>query len=204
MAVMTSAPDAATPERHPGPLVRGRECGECQICCIVPIIDKPEIQKRSGSPCRHSLHGGCDIYESRPEVCSSFFCGWRRSRDFPDDWRPDRSGIFAVLEVNKLPQFKPLAIAVHLVGNPLKTVRQPDFIDFVIKNVRSNVALYLMLPGAPGTHSARLALNNPLVADAAGKSRAEVKAVLEMMLKRLAAHPVPPYVMENSGNDLGT
>jgi len=184
-------------------LVRARECGGCQVCCITPTIDSADIQKDCNSPCRH-LQGGCDIYETRPQVCRIFYCGWRRSRDFPDDWRPDLSGVFAVLEVNTLPQFKPLAIALHLVGNPLKTVRRPDFIDFVVKNVRSDVALYLMLPGGKGMLSSRLPLNNPPIMAAAAQSRADVRIVLEMLLKRLAAHPTTPYAMENSGHDVST
>jgi hypothetical protein len=185
-------------------LVRARECGECQACCITPVIDSPDIQKTCGSPCLHSTHGGCDIYETRPQACRIFYCGWRRSRDFPDDWRPDQSGIFAILEVNKLPQFKPLAIALNLVGNPLKTVRRPDFIDFVVKSVRNSVVVYLVLPGRKGMLSARLQLNNPLIMEAAAKSRADVRIVLEMVLKRLVAHPTTSYVMENSGHDVST
>lgn len=192
------------PQANAELLVRARECGECQVCCITPVIDSPDIQKVCGSPCRHSLRGGCDIYETRPHACRDFYCGWRRSRDFPDDWRPDRSGIFAVLEVNTLPQFKPLAVALNLVGNPLKTVRRPDFIDFVVKRVRNDVAVYLMLPGPKGMLSARLQLNNPPIMEAAAKSRADVRIVLEMLLKRLVAHPTTPYVMENSGHDVST
>jgi hypothetical protein len=88
-----------------------------------------------------------------------------------------------------LPQYAPLAVALNLVGNPLKTIRRPDFIDFVIKNVRGNVALYLVLPGAKGMLSARLPLNNPPIMEAAAKSRTDVKIVLELLLKRLVAHP---------------
>jgi len=94
---------------HRDSLVPGRERGECQLCYIVPAIDQPEIQKLSGSPCRHCIGGGCDVYETRPEVCR-----------------------------------------------------------------------------------------------AAARSRADVKIVLELLLKRLAAFPTTPYVMENSGHDVGT
>ena len=52
--------------------------------------------------------------------------------------------------------------------------------------------------------SARLQLNNPPIMEAAAKSRTEVKIVLEMLLKRLQAHPVTPYVMENHGHDVST
>jgi hypothetical protein len=185
-------------------LVRGRECGTCAVCCIMPTIDRKDIQKLPGMRCRHSLQGGCNIYETRPDVCRTFYCGWRRSREFPEDWRPDTSGVFAALEVNELPQYQPLAIILNLVGNPLKIVRRPDFIDLVIRNVSNNVAVYLALPGPPGKQTARVSLNNPPLMEAAGRSRAEVKTVLEALLKKLAAHNFVPYVMDNSGNDVTT
>ena len=196
---MTSAPEAPPGEAE---LVRGRECAECIVCCIMPTIDRKDIQKLPGMQCRHSLQGGCGIYETRPEVCRIFFCGWRRSREFPEDWRPDKSGIFAVLEVNELPQYQPLAIILNLVGNPLKIVRRQDFIDLVIRNIRNNVAVYLALPGPPGHQTARVSLNNPPLMEAARRSRADVKTVLELLLKKLAAHKFVPYVMDNSGNDV--
>ena len=185
------------------PLVAGRECGTCQACCVALTIDKPDIQKMPGSPCRHSLQGGCGIYENRPNVCQVFFCGWRRLATMPDDWRPDQSGILVIGETNELPQFQPLALTLFLTGNPLKTIRRPDFLDFVIRNVRNKVALYLMLPGAPGMKSARLHLNDPLQ-EAASRARAEVKAVLELSLKMHQALPPQPHVMEHDGHDFST
>ena len=187
-----------------GPLIADRACGECQECCIAPAINKPEVQNRPGSPCLHSLQGGCNIYENRPDPCRTFFCGWRRSRDFPDDWRPDRSGVMAILEVNDQSQFQPLAAALNLVGNPLKTIRRPDFLDFVAKSLRNNIALYLMLSAGPGMQSARFLLNIPPLLQAAAKSRAEMKTVLEAMLKILVAHPAQPYVMHFDGHDIST
>jgi hypothetical protein len=192
------------PTWHKDDLVTERECGECQVCCIMPSIDKPQIQKVSGSPCCHSLKGGCGIYESRPDVCRAFFCGWRRLAGVPGDWRPDKSGVFALVEVNELPQFEFLALALILTGNPLRTIRRADFIDFVIRNVRNNVALHLMLPGARGDKAARLQLNNPPIMEAAAKSRGDVKTVLEKSLKKLQAFASTPNVMQHAGQDFST
>jgi hypothetical protein len=184
-------------------LVPGRECGACKVCCVSPSIDTPEIQKLAASPCRHSLRGGCDIYDSRPPVCRAFFCGWRRSAAFPDDWRPDTSGIFAVLEANTEPQFGPLALILKLLGDPIAIVRRPDFIDFVIRNLRNHIALTLMLPGPRGMQSARLSLNNPAMTEAMG-SQAETAAVLELLVKRLESQPLVAHGMEYRGHDVRT
>jgi hypothetical protein len=185
-------------------LVPGRECGACRVCCAAPSIDTPEIQKLSNSPCRHSLGGGCDIYETRPPVCRAFFCGWRRSAAFPDDWRPDQSGIFAMLETNTLPPYGPLAVGINLVGNASETVRRPDFIDFVIRNLRSNIALYLMLPDGKGKEARRLSLNDAPLLEAASRSPVEVGVMLEQLVQLLASHPAPPHEMIYRGHDVST
>ncbi len=186
-------------------LVPGRECGQCTLCCIVPAIDKPEMQKLPSSVCRHCSGDGCAIYESRPQTCRTYYCGWRWSAIFPDDWRPDQSGIFAQLENDVAPQFQSrVGIILLLVGNPLKTLRQQRFIDFVIDGVNRNIALSLGLPGPRGMQAARLPLNTKEVHDASCISRAETKAVLERILKRLAAHQFISYPIEHSGNDATT
>jgi hypothetical protein len=185
-------------------LVPGRECGSCTQCCIVPAIDKPEFQKEPASVCRHCDHG-CQIYETRPQTCRSYYCGWRWLEVFGDDWRPDQSGVFAQLEDNDSPQYKSsVGIILLLVGNPLKTLRQPRFIDFVTRNVSNNIPLYLGLPGPKGKQAARLPLNTREVVEATKRSRAEVRIVLEKILKRLAAHDFIPHEMEYSGHDMST
>ena len=186
-------------------LVPGRECGECTLCCIVPAIDKPEMQKVPSSVCRHCDGHGCTIYEARPQTCRTYYCGWRWLELFPDDWRPDKSGILAQLENEVAPQFNsPVGIILLLVGNPLRTIRQPHFIDFVTRGVSRNIPLFLGLPGPKGKQAARLPLNTSEVYDASRRSRTETKLVLETVLKRLASHAFIPYPMENSGNDAST
>ena len=189
---------------HKDDLVPGRECGDCQACCIVTAIDKPEIQKMSGAACKHSLCGGCDIYETRPQVCRTYYCGWRRMNLFPDNWRPDKSGLFIELEADQPPQFQPIGISIMLTGNPLKSIRQPDFIDFVARNVSNNIALYLGMPGPRGKQAARLPLNTNEIKAASAQSRALLREALEKILKRLQAHTYIPYEMENSGADVST
>jgi hypothetical protein len=81
--------------------------------------------------CRHCARG-CAIYDRRPILCRDFYCGWRQ---LDDSWRPDRSGVFVELE----PVDDQTGLSLVLVGNPLKTVRQPWFIDFVAIGVREGV-----------------------------------------------------------------
>ena len=168
-------------------LVPGRDCGDCNLCCVVPVIDSPELTKLSGSVCRHSKPGGCDIYEARPGVCRRFFCGWRRTTLIPEGWRPDLCGVFVTLDSAGVPpQFGgAMGVTLTLVGNPLKTVRQPWFVDYVAGAVAQRIPLFLQMPGPVGMQAGALLLNGPEMDVAAARSRAAVKELLERTLKRL-------------------
>ena len=54
---------------------------------------------RPGRACRHCTSQGCAIYENRPEdPCVGFQCGWLQDPGLlPDEMRPDRSGVIALL-----------------------------------------------------------------------------------------------------------
>jgi hypothetical protein len=183
-------------------LVPGRECAECTVCCTVPTIDKPELQKPAGATCRH-CNKGCDIYETRPGVCRTFFCGWRQLEIFGDDWRPDKCGVYAELETD-IPDHlvSSIGISLTLIANPLKTVRQPWFVDFVVTGIRGGVPLFLALPGPTGYKGAKVSLNTPDMARAASASRGEVKQLLEKALKVLAGYSFKPHTMQYRGNDV--
>jgi hypothetical protein len=185
-------------------LVPGRECGECEVCCIVPAIDKPEMQKQPGAVCRNCVSGACGIYETRPNVCRTYYCGWRRLGILDDGWRPDKSGVL-IESGGNISQFPASnSIVLTLVGNPLKTIRQHSFIDFVITSVKRNLVLFLSLPGPAGKQGGTLPLRTPEIEQAARQSRSHMRQELEKVLKRLSAHESVPYVMEHSGNDVSS
>lgn len=188
-----------------GTLVAGRECGECTLCCSVLLIDRPDIQKKAGVPCRH-CDRGCTIHDRRPSVCRVFYCAWRTVDIFDENWRPDRSGVFAQLETDGIPPDFALqtGIGLMLVGNPLRTVRQPWFIEFVATGVRMDVPLFLSLPGPPGHQAAKSLLNDAaLKAAVAGGPRTAIKQILEQALKRLSSHNFISHVMRHHGQDFG-
>jgi hypothetical protein len=181
-------------------LVPGRACGECTICCSALNIDKPEVQKASGVLCQHCNGGGCAIYETRFDVCRSFHCGWLQLPSLDDKWRPDRSGVFIEFQLlNGV-----TGLSLMLVGNPLKTVRQPWFVDFIANGVVQNVPLWMTLPGPPGHEGAQSLTNTQKVREAAATSRAALRALLEVQLKRLQAYAFRPYAPKNSGNSVGS
>jgi hypothetical protein len=181
-------------------LVPGRQCGDCKICCIVPPIDEPEMQKQTNAMCRHRLTGGCDIYETRPPACRTYFCGWRRLAFLDDDWRPDKSGV--LIESGTPTTVGSGSIVLILVANPLKTVREQRFLDFIRKGIDQKLAMFICLPGSRGKAKAALPLNIPEMQST--QSRGQIKLALESIVRRLSAHAFVPYVIGHSGNDVST
>ena len=87
-----------------GPLVAGRSCGDCVVCCEVLEVDTPDLRKRAGALCVHSTGRGCGIHATRPEICRAWFCGWRRIGAMPDEARPDLIGLLVSLDFNRAPR----------------------------------------------------------------------------------------------------
>jgi hypothetical protein len=168
-------------------LVPGRGCGACTVCCTVLALDA--LSKPAGVPCPHCAKG-CAIHPARPDACREFFCAWRMLEIFPDDWRPDLSGVFAQLEDQDIPeQFdQRTGISLMLVGpHPARTLRQRWFIEFVATGIGEHIPLFLSLPGPAGHHAAKLLLNDQAMADAVSDAD-RIKTALERALKRLQSH----------------
>ncbi len=187
-------------------LVPGRECGACNACCVVPLIDTPEFSKPPGAVCCHSQAAGCGIYETRPGLCRRFFCGWRRDANIPAAWRPDRSGIFITFSTENVPpQFGgAMGMTLMLTGNPLKTVRDTTFLNFVATCVAQRVPVFLAVPGPIGTQAASLLLNEPRMEAAARQTRSAVRALLEQALKRFATHTYIPAPMARESAEVSS
>src|SRR5271165_1629932 len=79
-------------------LVPGRSCGSCDVCCVALTIDEPHLQKLQGHRCPNLQQDHlCRIYDTRPQTCRAFFCGWRRLKWVREPLRPDRSGVLVRL-----------------------------------------------------------------------------------------------------------
>ena len=183
-------------------LVPGRECGGCTVCCTVPRIDQPDIQKVSGATCRHRGAQGCAVYETRPQVCRGFYCAWRTVEIFGDGWRPDLSGVFPQVETRGIPPAFGMetGIDLMLVGNPLKTVRQRWFQDFVVTGVMNSIPLFLSLPGPRGHEAATTSLNTEEMLEAIRRGRE--KDALEAAVKLLRNWDFQPQAIAHTGNDV--
>jgi hypothetical protein len=100
-----------------GPVLADRACGDCTACCTVLTVDTPDFSKPAETPCVHLGAHGCGIHAERPAICRSWFCGWRRVVDLPDEARPDRSGLLVSLNFVRAPRncFEGVSINVRTV-----------------------------------------------------------------------------------------
>lgn len=122
-----------------GPPLEGRSCGDCIACCVVPVIDTPELKKPEGVVCPNCTGQGCAIYNRRPSVCREFNCGWKRIASMPAETRPDRSGIMITVESHLPPRnlFEHLFLVAVVTKDPLdlETPLARDMVDMLSQNV---------------------------------------------------------------------
>ncbi|MBO9574377.1 MAG: YkgJ family cysteine cluster protein [Sphingobium sp.] len=113
---MSTEPDLET--RLLGPVLAGRSCGDCTACCTVLTVDTPDFQKPAGVPCQHLASHRCGIHDVRPDICRTWFCGWRRLSALPDEARPDLSGLLVSLNFVREPRncFEGVSINVRALA----------------------------------------------------------------------------------------
>jgi hypothetical protein len=107
------------------PLVPGRICGSCMLCCTVMNVD--ELNKPGGVTCSHAVAGqGCTIRDQRPRACRQFFCGWRLDPNLDSLWKPNICGFVITISLRYASMLimvdpaKPLAWKVHPYYGRLK------------------------------------------------------------------------------------
>ncbi|MES2288393.1 MAG: YkgJ family cysteine cluster protein [Pseudomonadota bacterium] len=102
-----------------GPVLADRACGDCTACCTVLTVDTPDFKKPPGTPCTHLTAQGCGIHAVRPDICRTWFCGWRRMAEMPDWARPDRSGLLVSLNFVREPRnvFEGVSINVRAIDD---------------------------------------------------------------------------------------
>ena len=109
-----TAPYAPTPA-----LVEAGKCGGCIVCCKTLEIDEPQLRKPTGALCPNCTGAGCAIYQTRPALCRTWFCMWRRLALLPDELRPDKCGIVFWLD-RQVPPRTPFD-RMFIVGQAVET-----------------------------------------------------------------------------------
>ena len=161
------------------PLVPERACGDCNVCCVALTIDDPQLRKPQGYRCKNTLpNKGCAIYDNRPDMCRTFFCGWRTFKWIRDSLRPDTSGVlvrtqYTVTAAEKTPV--PGVIFTFLNNAALKA---EGLAETVAAAVAAGIRVYIHVPGPPGQTSSQARIDEVLQHAVITKNKAEVLNIL--------------------------
>ncbi len=191
-------------------VVPDRECGTCTACCKDLAIVEDSFKKLPGTMCEHCVGGsGCGIYETRPKICRSYFCGWRNLPNIDDSWRPDRSGILITLEHQAQGNEIASDANLILVGGD-EVVAGDRFAGMAAGFIESGTKTFLVLPGRPGMMAYNVRLNELLGPAIAARDLALVKDMLKECLETLREQPdvaIAPelmgYAPSHAGNVAG-
>jgi hypothetical protein len=183
-------------------LVPGRTCGSCNVCCVALTIDDKVLQKVQGYRCRHTLPDkGCAIYETRPDTCRTFFCGWRKLRWIREALRPDISGVLVRLqyEVSTATNTRRLGVAFTLLNNA--ALKADGLAESVAAAVAAGVPVFLHIPGPPGYTASQAKINDVLENPVATKDKAGVLRILRQARAKGRSGKHEPIVLSHSGHD---
>lgn len=161
------------------PLVPGRECGTCNVCCVALTINEPALQKAQGYRCRNAQPDNrCGIYQDRPRTCRNFDCGWRQLKWVRETMRPDVSGVLVQMHRKVYPDHSvsPMGIMVTLLTRA--ALKAEGLAETVSAAVAANVTVMLQVPGPPGHTYGQAQINDALLGPVRARDKAGVLEVL--------------------------
>lgn len=145
------------------PPVEGRECGNCNVCCVVLTIDDPELKKVQGVRCPNALPDNrCGIYETRPRTCRTFLCGWRMLRWVRPGLRPDLAGVLVRPVQRTIDGAVRMTVSVTLLSEA--GVEADGIAETMAAAVAAGLPVFLEVLGRPG-YSHATARVDELLAD---------------------------------------
>ena len=178
------------------PLVAGRTCGSCNVCCVALTIDDPELQKAQGYRCRHARRdNSCGIYATRPDTCRTFHCGWRRLKWVRENLRPDTSGVLVQLQGEISPTDGTRRLGVSFTLLTKSALKAEGLAESVAAAVAADVPVFLTIPGPPGYTSAQARVNAELADAVARKDKPGLLRILRELHAVGRAGPRKPVVL---------
>ena len=145
-------------------LVPGRECGDCNVCCVALTIEDKDLQKPQGYRCKNTLpNKGCAIYDTRPLTCRTFYCGWRSLKWIREPLRPDTSGVLVRMQYGKTDDNPTSRLGVVFSLLTSASLKAEGLAESVAAAVAANVPVYLHVPGPPGYTASQARINEVLI-----------------------------------------
>jgi len=182
-------------------LVADRNCGGCTVCCDYLGIDEPDLQKPARMLCKHCrTEGGCAIYQSRPHLCRTWYCGWRKIGWLSEALRPDRSGVL-IRFINESPPGYAgnIAVVFDAIGG-CDAILAREVMQAIGRLIAANVATFLVVPSLPGHLSTRLLLNQDMAAPLAQHDDAAAERKMIRTFIHAAVQPKEPMSLAPPAN----
>lgn len=113
------------------------------MCC--KMLEVVALKKPRQKWCPDCAIGkGCNIYETRPEECRAFYCGWMVDAGIPDHWAPKHSRMVLAYNISQN------QVMVHVDASRGDAWRQPPFItdlQNMARHAASRGRLFLLRSG---------------------------------------------------------
>jgi hypothetical protein len=164
---------------EPSVLVPHRACGECNVCCHALTIDDPEMQKPQGYRCKNTLpNKGCAIYETRPNMCRTFFCGWRSLKWIREPLRPDLSGVLIRRQFTVMANQKTPVEGVIFTLLTHAALKAEGLAETIGAAVTAGIPVYLHVLGPPGYTSSQARIDEALRPAVLARDKATILEIL--------------------------
>jgi hypothetical protein len=114
------------------------------------------LKKNADEPCVNLREqGGCSIYDIRPSVCRTWYCGWRLIPSLADHWRPDQSKL--------LIRFDGSDYTIQPTGiSHISKLLTDEALELIGGMIASDISVSISIPTKPGFCSANATLNQYL------------------------------------------
>jgi Fe-S-cluster containining protein len=177
-------------------LVDGRSCGTCSVCCVALTIEDRALRKVQGYRCPNARSDhGCGIYETRPDTCRTFFCGWRRLKWVRETLRPDVSGVLVKLhgEISAETQERTIGVEVSLLTNA--ALKAEGLAETIAAAVAAGIPVYLHVPGPPGHTGSQARMNDALIDAVRARDKPGILRILRESRAKGRSMPSRPIVL---------
>lgn len=177
------------------PLVPGRECGDCNVCCIALTIDDPALRKVQGVRCGNAQPDNrCVVYANRPGTCRTFYCGWRRLKWVRVSLRPDLAGILVRLAGMKIEGTPVKSIVFTLLRED--ALHADGVAEALATAVTTGYPVFLEVVGAPGYTYGAARMDEVLSLPVGLRDKAGVLSLLRQAWTEGRAGPHRAIVMD--------
>jgi hypothetical protein len=148
---------------------------------VALTIDEPTLRKPQGFRCRNARpDNGCAIYETRPDTCRTFFCGYRQLKWVRDTLRPDLSGVLIKQhgEIARGTGEKRVGVAITLLNS--SALKAEGLAETVAAAVAADIPVYLNIPGPPGYTAAEARINDVMREAVLRRDKPEILRLLRL------------------------